>query len=809
MNDIHFRYTSKNNPWKTLRSYYDGGESINVSIGKLKGMSMKDSENTYMPSFVYGDFKNAINTRNIYKESTEKDNPNYMYLIYNDGVSDSLQVQELLTYSKFVKLDAFKRLTGYKYSPEIYYYENPYGFSYISYNNRNMLYGNGRIKFGLDDELSLRDWRYINYLKIINLAYIDDAKTISYNVFRLNETFQDRDIERFTNSIGIFHSRIKDGYSFTSLPTFDEIDYNSKYFDVSTSEARTSLITKFNQFIFNGLYVTLKTPISNDDINNIDINGSGCLSLPSYNKGSRIKSIYGRLDIDNDVDVLANITTGSRKVSISNITNGNKLKLYNSSFVVSTDIEKDDISYPLSKLAEDYNKDALICVDTRLKSIRKDRGDLISDSIYSKDVDYICGYNNMTGKHVCIADIETQIIDLPAYTNAAGMDVIGLTNYCKGVITSSSVPYLQYPTSNSSIPFINFNPQDYYKLQDTYSTKESAIDYVTENNIEKYSILHNGKVDKYYLYIKDENMWCRENGYTCFEFVSDNAVQDSSASWSNSTYSDKSRQINASDLHGLDNGRFVAYIKFDSKINYDLFLMKNGTVDENYLWHFHFYLNTYDSTDAAQCSINIPPNGDLKRKNLIYTYNIDDEGNYNYTSSLNYAEFDKIYALIINPTAVTTKCNEYTGTPRLVLCDIANEDGSIKEEHLPYLDSSKCNRNCVKMGVIYMFSITYLGKRYEWSIDEDKLSTYFDITYSEDDATEITSLSFKLNMINTLKTDDTVNGSKAFVTPAESDGDICVNIDENMKTNNIFNSSNPICIPQYSGCVFVKYTNNE
>lgn len=403
MNDIHFRYTNKNNPWKVLRTYYDGEESINVSIGKLKGMSMKDSENTCIPSFVYSDFKKAINTRNIYKESYVENNPNYVYLIYNDGVSDSLQAQELLTYSEFVKLDEFERLSTYGYSSEIYYYENPYGFSYVSYNNQKMLYGNGRGSFGKDDTLALVNWRYPHYLKIINLAYIDEARTISYNVFRLTETFQDKDVERFINDIGIFHSRIKDGYSFTALPTFDKIDYDSKCLDISTDEARASLLSNFNQFIFNGLYVMLRTPISNNSINDIDINGNGYLSLRSYDEGSRIKSIYGRLDIDDNVGVLSNISTGSRKVSISNIANGNKLKIYSSSFDISNDIEKDDISYPLYKLAENYNNGTVICVDTRLKSIRKDREDLIVDSIYSKDVDYICGYNNMTGKHICTA----------------------------------------------------------------------------------------------------------------------------------------------------------------------------------------------------------------------------------------------------------------------------------------------------------------------------------------------------------------------------------------------------------------------
>lgn len=805
MSNIHFRYTSKSNPWKVLRTYYDGEESINVSIGKLKGMSMKDSKNTYIPSFVYSDFKKAINTRNIYKESYEENNPNYMYLIYNDGVSDSLQAQELLTYSEFVKLDTFERLTTYAYSPEIYYYENPYGFSYVSYNNKNMLYGNGADKFGRDINLRFIDWRYPLYLKTINLAYIDEARTISYNVFRLNEAFQDKDVERFTNDIGIFHSRIKDGYSFTALPTFDKIHYESKYLDISTDEARTSLLSNFNQFIFNGLYVMLQTPISNNSINAVDINGNGCLSLRSYDEGSRIKSIYGRLDIDDNVDVLSNISTGSRKVSISNITKGSKLKIYGSSFDISNDIEKDDISYPLSKLAEKYNKDAVICVDTRLKSIRKDRGDLIVDSIYSKDVDYICGYNNMTGKHICTAGAyTTQTIDMPVYTNTAKLDIVGLSSYGKGMVTSSSISYLQYPSSGNSMPFINFNPQDYYNKQGEYDTKDSAIDYATENNIEKYSILHNEVNDKYILYTKYENMWC--SMYSGFEIASDTARQYNITT-PDGTYNEKSRQINGDDLHGLDNGRFIAYIKFDSRTNYDLFLNKSKTsYYSDARLRCYFYLNTYSTNNSSQSYINIPPKGDFKSIiNVIYTYYIDDDGNYNYTSETKYAELDKIYALIINPSITDPEDYRASTKVKLCLCEVTNEDGSIKDEHIPYLDSLQCNRNCVKINTKYAFSITYLNERYEWRIDATKLSTYFDITYSEDDDTEITSLSFKSDMIYALKNDTTVKGNEAFMVPSKSDGKICVDIDKGLGNNNIFDASNPICIPQYSGCTFVKY----
>ena len=97
------------------------------------------------------------------------------------------------------------------------------------------------------------------------------------------------------------------------------------------------------------------------------------------------------------------LSTGYRQVNISDMSIQSKsILIYNSDIHISNDADSDDAARPLKELADKHDSTSVCLVDARLKTIKKDRGNIISDSIYANNKEFICGYNNMTGKCICM-----------------------------------------------------------------------------------------------------------------------------------------------------------------------------------------------------------------------------------------------------------------------------------------------------------------------------------------------------------------------------------------------------------------------
>jgi hypothetical protein len=372
----------------------DGRDSINVSLEEHKGMSLKDSDKTAIPSFVYKD---------LWNDAYLSVPGTCTFLVVADNTSDSLR---LVDFSALVVEEINALLSSKTPNDDtIYFYRNGQGFAYTTIGTQ-ILYGNYFSKEvpSSDDSMAFVDWR--GYLDKINAAYISDAN--SFNVFSKHEGLAPRSytLQRYANSFGFFQTNLRSGCT--------NSNYIIGFGKENTDFKGSSLPSSIKEYILNGLHVDTDTPLANI----IDASCSG-LGHVHISTAYRLGAIYGRIDAgDNNVSIYG-LTTGSREVAFgSKITNG-FVDIFNCSFQVSDDVELNDISRPVKELINKQDTTLQYLVDTRLKTIRKDRtgASATINSIYTTDKDFICGYNNMTGKCLCMAlEEEVPEIVVPSST---------------------------------------------------------------------------------------------------------------------------------------------------------------------------------------------------------------------------------------------------------------------------------------------------------------------------------------------------------------------------------------------------------
>lgn len=814
-NDIHFRYTSKSNPWKTLRNASDGKNSINVSLGDYKGMSFKDESLLNIPAIVFND---------LLTEAMMPSNTTGSFLVIGDRSKNSLHLVDF----RSIDIEKISELVSSSTPNDdvIYYYNNPQGFSYTSI-GKNFLFGNYFSKNvpTSDNSMQFVDWQ--SYLGVINAAYITD--TISFNVFSNHEGFTPSDLRdhiyRYANAFGIFQ---------TSLSFYG--DTSAHYlvaFGSGNETIGTGFPSSFHTYIMNGLCVELDEHLgSSRNHMYIETSGLGYLHMKRYDLSdvdNTPQAIYGRLDVSANINRLDRITTGRRKVSIGEITKSDQaLRIFGASFNVAMDVDLDDISRPVKELAEKHDNQFLTCVDTRLKTIKKDRDDIIEDSIYTIDKDFICGYNNMTGKCLCMTlEEETPeiIMPMPLYVSAAGMNVVG---YCcdqpsgggeLGYVTDSGYSFARYSTIGDDTgaicdvhPVIIVNPTKQYVTvrRDSnkilyiyangsdhrldfydYFTKEEVDEYMSKDehelhvgsasgdieivsgDVQVYQKDSDGKYVIYQEYPKQIAFQSASYNRTCWECVSANSLSSCMVSW---PYSAESTAKAFNKLHGPDNN-LIGYIKWGS----DFSIVWGGKNIEQLHWHSY-----YKSNGTTQVSSSWYQPGET-RTTTVYSYEVDENGTFSYTSKSTTLEKDKWYAIIIQNPDGGNDLAPY-------LLEITDENGEIREEHKAFFQSASSRRSCTKKGDVYMFTINVNGGGDKtWSCGSDDFDTYFSTkTNSAGDITEV-SVKNRRDLIS-------VFGDACLYYPSS---DVCVNCDATLKSKKIYNEKNPICIPEFSGCTFV------
>lgn len=385
VNDLHFRFTYKADPWNLLKNEPDGGDAINVSLDTRKGMSFKMGGSTSsIPSFIYSDFKNDAH---LPSPGTGT------FLIVADNASNSLR---LMNAGDFSGIEEILQLTSNNTldNKTIYYYRNAIGFSYTSIGSQ-FLYGNYFSKNvpASNDYIDCVNWR--DYLSSIHDTYIDNANSFSvfsrYEGLGIEGTVGDN-VQRYANSFGVFQAKQKGIHYGIALGSAGRVTINDIDFPSS-----------FREYILNGLHIELNNAIPTGSSIPLYFTTCGIGHL-RINELASINSVYGRINFNNNnINTIMGLSTGYRQVNISDMSIQSKsILIYNSDIHISNDAESDDAARPLKELADKHDSTSVCLVDARLKTIKKDRGNIISDSIYANNKEFICGYNNMTGKCICM-----------------------------------------------------------------------------------------------------------------------------------------------------------------------------------------------------------------------------------------------------------------------------------------------------------------------------------------------------------------------------------------------------------------------
>lgn len=773
-NDIHFRFTRKANPWRTLKDVYDGDSSINMSIAIKKGMAFKDSDLLHIPAIEYSDFQTDT------RLSTNREGK---YLVVAGKDSDSLRLIDFssITTEKISQLIDSSTPDNSK----LYYYETSKGFCYTSI-GKEFIFGNYYSKEVPSDEtIYAFSGDHNDYALSAARAYVTNS--ISFNAFSFHAA-----TENHISPIGLYN-------------TDESLIYLSDgSYDLSTIEGA-------HEFIRKGLLVQSESGSASDTSY---VSGDGYVKVNNVPRNNRPLVVYGHVDFTSggqNVCALG-LFTGTREVNVFNGEH-NAIQLFDTHIHFGDDVERNDAYKAVNELcSKNSHSSILIGNSLRIKSIQKYRGSLIDDTIYTTDKDFMAGYNDVTGKCICMTlDREEPVVNvsMPVYVSSMGMRVVGLTpdtlgghNIGKGVVTDDR-PFLAYPVEEGAkgIPSIEYDVQAFYNGPYFYNTEEEAIAageaLVNGEHMNYHIFQQDGDPSKgsWVLYKEDKTI-TKTSDYCCFEYVASTARAAGGSSWTYSTVEETARKIPSEALHGVDNGRFIGYVKFSETMRMDMYHKDN--FGGRFCWHWHWYQATDDDDRASQSSVYLPEGTACAKESKMYSYTVENNV-YTYTRKDEYVEKGVLYGLVINPELTDPK--SLTSAPDVYLCKITNDDGSIKSEHLPYLQTSQCNRSCERIGDIYTFSINYLGRVCSWSISSDKLDSYFDVT-TLDDGTEY--ISFKKQLENDLKEDTSVSGENAFVTPTALEGNVCIDIDKVVKTGNIFDQTHSICIPLYSGCTFVE-----
>lgn len=757
---IHFRFTHKADPWKLLMDAPDGRDSINVSVEEHKGMSLKDSDKIAIPSFVYKDLWNDAYL-SVPGTST--------FLVAADDTSDSLRLIDFST----IDVEEINALLSSNTPDDdtIYFYRNGQGFAYTTIGTQ-ILYGNYFSKEvpSSDNSMAFVDWR--GYLNKINAAYISDAS--SFNVFSKHEGLAPRSytLQRYANSFGFFQANLRTGYT------------NSNYIIGFGKENTTfngpSLPSSIKEYILNGLHIDTDTQLANI----IDASCSG-LGHVHISTAYRLGAIYGRIDAgDNNVGIYG-LTTGSREVAFgSKVTNGT-VDIFNCSFQVSDDVELNDISRPVKELINKQDTTLQYLVDTRLKTIRKDRtgASATINSIYTTDKDFICGYNNMTGKCLCMTleeEMPEIVIPMPDYFNNASIDITGLYD-CYPVSSNNQ----QNPLVGQTIPVFNYRAR--YRIPKNLgvahsATKDDSKDTYVNSPYWDSRTAYVSNPDSplgYNIWKFDESNLISPSNYPtnwgCFHVLSqdDNTYYPKRSEY---PYSEGQRDKNATASLGGPNNDTLSFFKISSDT-----ILDYPATDYNKCWHWHIYCkpNGYISNDEYY-RLELP--GSLLY-NVIYERVHDEQGNVTYREVSNHKDLvlDKWYSFVWYPVSAARA--------KPIVVELDDDDMNYIQQ------SSVVNRHCVKRGGMFKFSINTPDGTKTFEIPEtgDKsFSKYFSISY-ESDGTTIKQVDL-INK-NAMITD---YGDACLYTP--SSGKVCNIIDKDLKNKRTFTQ---VCIPEFSGCTFI------
>lgn len=759
---IHFRFTHKADPWKVLMNALDGRDSINVSLEEHKGMSLKDSDKTAIPSFVY---KDLWNDAYLSVPGTGT------FLVVADNTADSLR---LVDFSALVVEEINALLSSKTPNDDtIYFYRNGQGFAYTTIGTQ-ILYGNYFSKEvpSSDDSMAFVDWR--GYLDKINAAYISDAN--SFNVFSKHEGLAPRSytLQRYANSFGFFQTNLRTGYT--------NSNYIIGFGKENTDFDGSSLPSSIKEYILDGLHVDTDTPLANI----IDASCSG-LGHVHISTAYRLGAIYGRIDAgDNNVGIYG-LTTGSREVAFgSKITNG-FVDIFNCSFQVSDDVELNDISRSVKELINKQDTTLQYLVDTRLKTIRKDRtgASATINSIYTTDKDFICGYNNMTGKCLCMTleeEVpEIVVVPMPDYFNSVSIDITGLYTGCP--VSSNNQ---QNPLVGQTVPVFNYRAR--YMIKDASgvahsTTKDDSKDtYVNSpywgsraeyvNNPDSPAGYNIWKFDESNLITQSNYPTC----WGCFFVFSQDDPGYYPISATNPYAEGSGYDINTTASLGGPNNDTLAFFKISSDT-----ILDYPTVDSNKCWHWHVYCkpNGY-ACSASYYRLELPGS---PKYNVIYERVRDEQGNVTYREVSRDKDLvlDKWYSFVWYPVTETTA--------KPIVVELDDDDMNHIQQ------GSVVNRYCVKRSDMFKFSINTPDGTKTFEIPEtgDKpFSKYFSIRYESDGTTiKQVDLIDKTAMIADY-------GDACLYTP--SSGNVCNIIDKDLKNKRIFTQ---VCIPEFSGCTFI------
>lgn len=413
--------------------------------------------------------------------------------------------------------------------------------------------------------------------------------------------------------------------------------------------------------------------------------------------------------------------------------------------------------------------------------------------------------------------IQSPTLKMPPYIPPIGLDVIGLastmtdnTSLGQGVIGEGD-SFMKYTGVQGELPMVNWGPTDVYKYLGTYNTEALANTALANNNPKKTKIIKSGAGTYYAYYVPQTKILITNNG-NCFEYGGPNSTPSGITGYhwapdgQNSAITNGTRKINASTISaGPMDGRVIGYFRFDSRMDIEVFKTDVNTY-RDYSIHWHAYINSESdwATAAPSGSIAIPytdvpitssiSNGYAK----IYTYSKNNDGTYSFTSKSQSEErpkLDRWYAIIIDPGRVSSmgtlrgKTGSVVGSDRqgyLQLMEIYDNNGLLKEEHRDYIGKSMAERYCKFVGNTYTFTIVVNGVEYKWSCDNDIMRAYFEKTG---------------DVINLIYKDELIKDHPECVFKPTSN--VCVNIEKSSNKKNIYNSSNPICIPEMSGLTFV------
>ena len=757
---IHFRFTYKADPWKLLMDAPDGRDSINVSIEEHKGMSLKDSDKIAIPSFVY---KDLWNDAYLLAPGTGT------FLVAADNTSDSLRLVDFSA----IDVEEINALLSSNTPDDdtIYFYRNGQGFAYTTI-GAQILYGNYFSKEipSSDNSMAFVDWR--GYLSKINAAYISDAN--SFNVFSKHEGLAPRSytLQRYANSFGFFQTNLGTGYT------------NSNYIIGFGKENTTfngpSLPSSIKEYILNGLHIDTDTSLANI----IDASCSG-LGHVHISAAYRLGAIYGRIDAgDNNVGIYG-LTTGSREAAFgSKITNG-FVDVFNCSFHVSDDVELNDISRPVKELINKQDTTLQYLVDTRLKTIRKDRtgASATINSIYTTDKDFICGYNNMTGKCLCMTleeEMPEIIVPMPDYFNSASIDITGLHD-CFPVSSNNQ----QNPLVGQTIPIFNYRAR--YRVPRSpeavhSATKDDSKDtYVNSPYWDSRTAYVNNPDSPvgYNIWKFDESNQITPTNYPinwgCFFVFSqdDKTYYPKRATY---PYNEGSYDVNTTASLGGPNNDTLSFFKISSDT-----ILDYPTKSDNKCWHWHIHCkpNGYECS-TSYYRLELPGSPTY---NVIYKRERDGQGNvvYSEVSKNKDLELDKWYSFVWYPVSATHA--------KPIVVELDDGDKNYIQQ------GSIVNRHCVKYGDMFKFSINTPDGTKTFEIPEtgDKsFSKYFSIRYESDGTT--------------IKQVDLIN-KKAMITDygdaclyAPSSGNVCNIIDKDLTNKRTFTQ---VCIPEFSGCTFI------